>query len=125
MSVPGRANSSSAYDLLERGREFLRTGHPHQAALLLGQAKLLEPEKGSIREALGRALYLSGRTTRARREFAKAVQLDPVNDYAHYALGLSCARTGQRTRAIAHLKLAVAMCPDAEEYQLALARIVG
>ena len=66
------------YDLVERAREFLRTGHPHQAAMLLGQAKLLEPEKGSIRETLGRALYLSGRAARARREFAKAVQIDPV-----------------------------------------------
>jgi Flp pilus assembly protein TadD len=111
------------YDLMTRAREFLRTGHPHQAAMLLGQAKLLEPEKGSIRETLGRALYLSGRTARARREFAKAVQIDPVNDYAHFALALSCARTGQRMRAIAHLKLAIAMRPGAKEYQEALARI--
>jgi Flp pilus assembly protein TadD len=115
--------STQVYDLMERAREFLRTGHPHQAAMLLGRAKLMEPEKGSIREALGRALYLSGRAARARREFAKAVQIDPVNDYAHFGLALSCARTGQRTRAIAHLKLAIAMRPTAEEYQRALARL--
>ena len=112
-----------AYELLAKGRELLRSGHPHQAAMVLGRAKLLEPEKASIREALGRALYLSGWTLRARREFAKAVQIDPVNDYAHYGLALSCARTGQRTRAIAHLKLAIAMRPAAEEYQQALARL--
>src|SRR5438309_4378656 len=112
-----------AYELLERAREFLRSGHPHQAALLLGQAKLLEPDKGSIREALGRALYMTGRNARARREFAKAVQLDPVNDYAHFGLALSCARTGQRTRAIAHLKLAIAMRPSVEAYRQALAQI--
>ena len=93
--------------------------------MLLSQAKLLEPEKGSIREALGRALYLAGRTEGARREFAKAVQIDPVNDYAHFGLALSCARTGQRTRAIAHLKLAIAMRPTAEEYRDALASIMG
>ena len=58
---------SRAYDLLERAREFLRTGHPHQAAILLARAKAIEPEKGSIREALGRALYQSGRAARARR----------------------------------------------------------
>jgi len=112
-----------AYDLVERARGFLNAGHPHQAAMLLARAKLIEPEKASIREALGRALYLSGRNARARREFAKAVQIDPVNDYAHYGLALSCARTGQRTRAIAHLKLAIAMRPAAEEYQQALARL--
>jgi Flp pilus assembly protein TadD len=113
----------AVYDLVIRASDFLRRGHPHQAALLLGRAKLAEPEKGSIREALGRALYLSGRTARARREFAKAVQLDPVNDYAHFGLAMCCARTGQRSRAIAHLKLAIAMRPGAEEYRRELARI--
>jgi Flp pilus assembly protein TadD len=118
-----RGSSTQVYDLVERAREFLRTGHPHQAALLLGRAKLLEPEKGSIRETLGRALYLADRPSWARREFAKAVQIDPVNDYAHFGLALSCARTGQTTRAIAHLKLAIAMRPGAEEYRQALARL--
>jgi Flp pilus assembly protein TadD len=115
---------SRAYDLLERAKAFLASGHPHQAAMLLSEAKLLEPEKGSIREALGRALYQSGRTARARREFAKAVQIDPVNDYAHFGLALSCARTGERTRAIAHLKIAIAMRPGNPTYERALARIV-
>ncbi len=118
-------DSFQAYELLARARGFLDSGHPHQAALLLGRAKLLEPDKGSIREALGRALYLAGRNARARREFAKAVHIDPVNDYAHFGLALSCARTGQRTRAIAHLKLAIAMRPGAQEYREALAQIAG
>lgn len=123
MSDRREGHATQVYDLVERAREFLRTGHPHQAALLLSRAKLMEPEKGSIRESLGRALYLAGRTAKARREFAKAVQIDPVNDYAHYGLALSCARTGQRTRAIAHLKLAIAMRPGAEEYRAALSRL--
>jgi Flp pilus assembly protein TadD len=116
---------SRAYDLLMRGRAFLASGHPHQAAVVLGRAKLLEPEKASIREALGRALYMSGRNARARREFAKAVQIDPVNDYAHFGLALACARTGERTRAVAHLKLALAMRPGAAEYQEALDRLAA
>jgi Flp pilus assembly protein TadD len=118
-------DAPSAYELLGRAHALLDAGHPHQAAMLLGRAKLMEPDKASIREALGRALYLSGRTASARREFAKVVQIDPVNDYAHFGLALSCARTGQRTRAIAHLKLAIAMRPGAEEYRQALARIAG
>src|SRR5437868_6899052 len=108
---------------MQRARTFLDGGHPHQAAMLLTRAKLIEPEKASIRETLGRALYLAGRNARARREFAKAVQIDPVNDYAHYGLALSCAKTGQRTRAIAHLKLAIAMRPGEENYRDALARL--
>ncbi len=93
--------------------------------MYLARAKLVEPEKGSIREALGRALFQIGRMARARREFAKAVQLDPVNDYAHFGLALACERTGQRTRAIAHLKLAVAMRPGVDHYERALARLGG
>ena len=43
----------SVYDLYARGWSMLAGGHPHQAAMLLSRAKLLEPEKASIREALG------------------------------------------------------------------------
>jgi Flp pilus assembly protein TadD len=117
------APDESAYDLFSRGVGFLSGGHPHQAALLLSRAKLIEPEKASIREALGRALYMIGRTHRARREFAKAVQIDPASDYAHFALALACERTGERDRARGHLKLAIAMRPGVEDYERALARL--
>ena len=91
--------------------------------MLLGRAKLLEPEKASIREALGRALYQSGRVLLARREFAKAVQLNPADDYAHFALALACERTGQIERARGHVKLAVALRPGVADYERALARL--
>jgi Flp pilus assembly protein TadD len=117
--------TETAYELFERGIGLLTGGHPHQAAMLLGRAKLLEPDKASIREALGRALFMAGRALRARREFAKAVQIEPASDYAHFALALACERTGQRTRAIGHLKLAIAMHPGVEDYERALARLAG
>jgi Flp pilus assembly protein TadD len=124
-SRPPERETESAYDLFSRGVGFLSDGHPHQAAMLLDRAKLLEPEKGSIREALGRALFMAGRALRARREFAKAVQIEPANDYAHFGLALACERTGQRSRAIGHLKLAIAMHPGIEHYERALARLAG
>jgi Flp pilus assembly protein TadD len=102
---------------------MLRGGHPHAAAMLLSRAKLLEPEKGSIREALGRALYMAGRSARARREFAKAVALNPSDDYAHFALALACERTGQLQRAIGHAKLANALRPGNRDYERILARL--
>jgi Flp pilus assembly protein TadD len=117
--------TESAYDLFSRGVRLLRDGHPHQAAIVLSRAKLLEPEKGSIREALGRALFMSGWVSRARREFAKAVHIDPANDYAHFALALACERTGERERAMAHLKLATAMRPGVADYEAALSRLAG
>ena len=115
----------TAYDLYAKGVRFLEEGHPHQAAMILSRAKLIEPEKASVREALGRALYMSGRMARARREFAKAVQIDPADDYAHFALALACERTGQRARAIGHLKLAIAMRPGVDHYEEALHRLAG
>jgi Flp pilus assembly protein TadD len=115
--------TETAYDLFSRGVSFLTQGHPHQAAMLLARAKLLEPDKASIREALGRALFMAGRAGRARREFAKAVQIDPASDYAHFGLALACERTGQRSRAIGHLKLAIVMRPGIEHYEQALARL--
>jgi len=115
----------TAYDMYARGARFLQDGHPHQAVMFLSRAKALEPEKGSIREALGRALFMSGQARRARREFAKAVALNPADDYAHFALALACARTGQHTRAVGHLKLALAMRPGVEDYERALRRLAG
>jgi Flp pilus assembly protein TadD len=118
-----RPEARSAYELFARGSALLNEGHPHQAAMLLGRAKLLEPEKASIREALGRALFQAGQVTMARREFAKVVQLHPSDDYAHFALALACERTGQRDRARGHAKLAVVMRPGVEDYERALARL--
>jgi Flp pilus assembly protein TadD len=120
-----RLDGGDAYDLFSRGVTFLRDGHPHQAAMMLSRAKLIEPEKASIRTALGRALFMSGRMARARREFAKVVQLDPADDYGHFALALACERTGQRTRAIGHLRMAVVMRPGVDEYESALRRLAG
>ena len=117
--------SETAYDLYERGRSFLREGHPHQAALVLSRAKLLEPEKASIREALGRALLMSGRAGRARQEFAKAVQLNPADDFAHFGLALACERTGQPDRARGHAKLAGALRPDVPDYVRVIRRLTA
>jgi Flp pilus assembly protein TadD len=118
-----QGHPETAYDLFSRGRELLQSGHPHAAATILARAKLLEPDKGSIREALGRALYMAGRARPARREFTKAVQLNPADDYAHFALALACERTGQRMRGLGHAKLALALSPGVPEYEQVLARL--
>jgi Flp pilus assembly protein TadD len=117
------ATDETVYDLFVRGTAMLRDGHPHQATTILDRAKLLEPDKASIREALGRALYLTGAAARARREFAKAVQLNPTDDYAHFALALACERTGQRHRARGHAKLAATLRPGNDDYERAVSRL--
>lgn len=114
------SSGTEAYEAFQEGSRLLATSDHHAAAVALKRARDLEPEKGSIREALGRAYFNSGRFPAARSEFARAVELDPVNDYALFGLGLSQLREGDRIGARRHLKLAVAMRPEMDAYRDAL-----
>ena len=118
-------NQDDAYALLVRGRDFLARGFAHQAALVLERASQLEPDKASIREELARALYLTGRKARAGEEFSWLLEREPSNDYAHFCLGLCQVATGNRAQALGHLKIALAMRPDCEDYRSALDRLAG
>jgi Flp pilus assembly protein TadD len=109
-----------AYEAFQEGSRLLDESHPHAAAVVLERARDLEPDKGSVREALARAYFRCGRFPAARSEFERAVEIEPVNDYAHFGLGLCLLRTGDRAGARRHLKLAVAMRPR-DEYRRALA----
>ncbi|HZD74875.1 MAG TPA: tetratricopeptide repeat protein [Actinomycetota bacterium] len=113
---------AEAYELFRRGTELLADHHAHQAATVLERVEAMEPERGSVREALGRAYYDSGRPEAAREQFAKALDLDPANDYAHFCLALCLLRTGEVEVAIGHLRLAVTMRPEVDDYHQALAR---
>lgn len=98
-------DSRDAYEAYSRGQELLAAHEYRQATVALERAKALEPEKGSIREALGRA-YLSSRSyLRAVEEFSAAVELHPTDGYAHYGLARSLDRLGD-PRAARHYKLA-------------------
>jgi tetratricopeptide (TPR) repeat protein len=111
------------YDLYRRGSELLENGDYSAAAIPLEQARSFEPDKTSIREALGRAYFRSGRYERARDEFAAVVERSPVNDFAHFCLGRSLAKTGDRKAARRHLRLAAGLRPDRADYQEYLNRI--
>ncbi len=111
-----------AYDAFQDGTRLLESANVHAALIALERARRLEPEKGSIREALARAYYRTGDVAAARDQFTKALELDPVNDYAHFGLGLCLLRAGDRETARGHLKLATIMRPEVSEYRDALAR---
>jgi Flp pilus assembly protein TadD len=111
------------YDLFRRGSELLEHGDYSAAAIPLEQAREYEPDKTSIREALGRAYFRSGRYERARDEFAAVVERSPVNDFAHFCLGRSLDKTGNRTGARRHLRLAAGLRPDRADYREYLNRI--
>jgi Flp pilus assembly protein TadD len=115
----------NAYDWFMEGQRLLGDGNPSGAVLALERARDLEPEQGSIRETLARAYFRTGRFAAAEAEFAQALEIDPVNDYAHFGLGLCRERLGDRERARGHLKMAIVMRPESDDYRDALARIVG
>jgi len=113
----------STYALYQRGTALLDQAHYFQAAIVLEHARDHEPDKASIREALARAYYSSGRPDRAREEFEAALEIEPANDYAHFGLALCLERSGDIAGARGHAKLAVVMRPEDENYRRALERI--
>jgi tetratricopeptide (TPR) repeat protein len=113
----------NAYDLLQRGHALLDRRHYAQAAIVLERADRLEPGKGSILEALGRAYFNSGQADRSRATFEALLDVDPSSHYGHFALGQSLKRLGRRAEARTHLRLAVALSPDTTLYRDALDRL--
>ena len=111
------------YDLFTRGSALLESGDFNAAAIPLEQARSLEPDKSSIREALGRAYFHAGRYAQAGEEFAAVVERHPVNDFAHFCLGRSLEKTGRITEARRHLALATSLRPDRADYRVYRARI--
>jgi Flp pilus assembly protein TadD len=113
------------YDLFMRGRELLEAGDFQAAAIPLEKARSYEPDKTSIREALGRAYFRAGNYTAARDEFAAVVERSPVNDYAHFCLGRAFEKTGRKLEARRHMKLAAGLRPDRADYRAYLNRLHG
>ena len=106
------------YDLFRRGSDLLEHGDFSAATVPLEQASKLEPEKSSIREALGRAYFRCGRYREASVEFQAVVDRHPVNDFAHFCLGRSFEKTGRRKEARRHLALAASLRPDRADYRI-------
>jgi tetratricopeptide (TPR) repeat protein len=109
-------SDNDAYELLQRGRELLDKENPVQAALVLEQAKNVQPGKGSILETLGRAYFACGRYRESAASFTEALGVDPTNDYAHYCLGLCYLKLELDSKAAGHFKMAWTLRPE-EMYQ--------
>ena len=113
-----------AYTAFSEGMRLLSDGNVHAAVIALEQARELEPAKGSVREALARAYFRTGRFAAAEQEFIATLDIEPVNDYAQYGVGLCRLRAGDRDRARGHLRLATVMRPDNADYRAALEQVV-
>ena len=116
-------STEGAYELFRKGSDLLEKGDFMAAAVPLERARELEPDKGSIREALGRAYFRSARFEQAAEEFAAVVERYPTNDFALFCLGRACELTGDRKGARKHLTLAANMRPDRADYRVYRDRI--
>ena len=113
----------SAYELFRRGSRLLAERHPGAAAVILERASRLEPGKASILEALAQAYYNQGAAALAAERFREMVDRNPLAHYAFFGLGLSEARLGHREAARRHLRMAVRLHPESEDYRRALRRV--
>ena len=107
---------TDAYENFQEGRRRLKKGMPAQATVPLEKAKRLEPEKASIREALGIAYFRLRRWKEAEEEFRAILELSPTDHYAHYALGRALEKQGRDAEANGHYKLASSMRPSDKQY---------
>ena len=105
------------------GMELLGKGSPAAAAQVLQRAAIAEPNSRSVREALARAQFDTGRYAEAADNFRVIVEASPSDDYAHFGLGLALARTGDHEAAAEYLALAAAMRPDRKPYTDALRQV--
>ena len=107
---------SETYNLFQQGRAHLAKGRAAQATVALEKAKRREPDKASIREALGIAYFRIHNYDKAETEFRAVLELSPSDDYAHYALGRCLEKQGRATEANGHYKLASSLRPASEHY---------
>ena len=112
----GGTGVEGPFEWVHRGLDLLDRGDAWAAAVLLERAALSEPASSSLREALSRAYFDSGRFEQAAASFEELVVLAPTSDYAHFGLGLALTRLDRFELAIEHLAMAVAMRPDRREY---------
>ena len=106
----------STYSLFQRGRRHLRAGMAAQATVALEKAKRREPDKASIREALGIAYLRIQRYEEAEQEFRALLELSPADHYGHYGLGRALEKQGKESEANGHFKLASSLRPQNEHY---------
>jgi tetratricopeptide (TPR) repeat protein len=117
------APASDVHSWYTTGMALLGKGSPAAAAQVLQRAALAEPDSRSVREALARAQFDTGRYAEAADNFRVIVEASPSDDYAHFGLGLALSRTGEHAKAAEYLALAAAMRPDRKPYTDALREV--
>ena len=113
---------TNVYELFQAGSRLLADGDFHAATVPLARARDLEPDKDSIREALGRAYFQSQRYEAAAAEFEAIVEHRPTDDFALFCLGRSLQQLGRHQEARPPLALAGQLRPERRDDALERAR---
>ena len=108
---------AGVYELFRQGTELLERGDCHAATIPLARARELAPDKDSVREAYGRALFGAQRFSEAVEEFEAVVEHAPTNDYALFCLGRSLQQLGRHREARHPLALAANLRPERTDYR--------
>ncbi|HVR05929.1 MAG TPA: tetratricopeptide repeat protein [Solirubrobacteraceae bacterium] len=108
----------SVYELYRRGCELLGHGDYQAAIVPLTRARDLEPDKTSIREALGRAFFHAQLYEPAAAEFEAIAAQAPTNDYALFCLGRAMQQLGRHREACHPLALACSLRPERRDYRV-------
>ncbi len=111
------SRSESAYADYRKGLELLEDGDFAAAKEFLERAAESNPDKSSVREALGRAYFRLHDFRGAAEEFTAVVERHPVNDFAHFCLGRALSKVGDNDGARHHLALASNLRPERRDYR--------
>lgn len=112
-----QVSPDSPYELFRSGSELLDRRDFHAAAVPLRRVAELEPDKASVREALGRAYFGSQRYRDAIVEFEAVVAGAPTNHFALFCLGRCLQLLGRHAEARAPLTQAALLRPDRRDYR--------
>ena len=119
------AATDDTYRLYRQGLELLEDGSFGEATVPLAEVARRDPDKSSVREALGRAYFRNRQFAEAATEFEAVVESHPVNDFAHFCLGRALSLTGQTRRARHHLALASNLQPQRRDYRVYRERLAS
>lgn len=79
--------NSELKELLDEGKNLLKSGDYDGAISIYKQAVKIQPKNASIHSGIGFAYTRAGNYRAALNAFRRAVQLEPNNSYYQYALG--------------------------------------
>ncbi|MGE5849462.1 MAG: tetratricopeptide repeat protein [Candidatus Methylomirabilota bacterium] len=111
-----------AQELLKRGTEFGRAGDTEQAASLLQQATLLDPDLADAHFNLAIVERRRGRMDAAIGSMRRVIELHPEDFEAHMRLGSWLAEQGSHAEATQMYERAAALQMDSREAWLRLAQ---